>query len=110
MRAIVKATAQTGGAAIVLALFTVITTKVLATIVGTSGVGLYSVLTQAMTSVVAFATIAGGIAIVQGIASRDGQERDDYIATTSVVFLAGGLAATIALVVGAPWIAPLVLA
>lgn len=107
MKDILKAASQTGGAAVVVLVLTVITTKVLAVVLGADGLGLYSILMQAQLTVVGLATFGGGLALVQGVSSKEGQDRDKYITTVFWLFVAGGVTASALLLGAAPWIAAL---
>jgi O-antigen/teichoic acid export membrane protein len=105
MRELMKAVLKTGSGSGGSLLLGVITMKVMAVVLGPSGVGLYSLLRQTMLSTMSLGTLGGAVALVQGLASRKGQVRDVYLVTTFWVFVLGALLATAVLLVFAPWIA-----
>lgn len=108
MREVFKAFFKMGSGTMASLLLGVVAVKIVAVILGPSGIGLYSLLRQ----ISEFATRggdAGNTAVVQGLASRKGQVRDDYLITTFWVFTLGSLLIFVVLLVLAPWIAPLVL-
>lgn len=107
MKDILKAASQTGGATILSMILSVITTKVLAVTLGVTGTGLYAVLTQVYTTALALAIIGGGSALVQGIASRQDEARNQYLATTFRLIVAGALITCVVLAVFAAPIAAL---
>ncbi|RYZ44718.1 MAG: hypothetical protein EOP49_26580 [Sphingobacteriales bacterium] len=108
MREILKAASKTGGAAIISMILSVITIKVMAIILGPGGTGLYAVLTQIYTTALALAVFSGGSALVQGIASREEEERVQYLATTWWLVAAGTTIACAILIAFAPQITYLV--
>lgn len=107
MRDIARAAFKTGSGSAISMFFGAITSKIMAVILGPGGIGLYSILMQVQQTVSAAGTFGGSAAMVQGIASRHGVSRDRFIVTVFWIFLVGGLAASIGLVVFAPWIAPM---
>lgn len=105
MREIFKAALKTGIGSMGFLLLGMLAMKIMAVVVGPSGVGLYSLLRQTMDFSNNLGTLGGGTALVQGLASRKGQARDDYLVTTFWIFLIGALSTSIVLLVFAPWIA-----
>lgn len=86
---IIKAATKTGGAAIIATIFGILTTKILASVLGPDGVGLYSVLDQVRVTGLSAAAFGGGTALLQGIASKHGPDQSEYRASVLVVFLVG---------------------
>lgn len=105
LRAILK----TGSGTAASIFFGIVSSKIMALIIGPSGIGLYSVLYQLRNTANVAGTFGGGVALVQGTASRSGDERDVYLATVFKIYLVCGILTSCALVVLAPWIAPAVL-
>src|SRR3712207_2281125 len=89
MRELVKAFLKTGSGSVGFLLFGVLTTKIMAVILGPTGVGLYSLLRQLLDVSKQAGTLGGEIALVQGLASRKEMERDNYLVTTFWIFMLG---------------------
>jgi len=90
-------------------LLSVISSKIMAIIVGPFGVGLYSLTNQLIQTASTTGVVGGGnVALTQGIASRKGRDRDDFIVTAFWILAIGAITTSLALVLFAPWIAPLV--
>src|SRR5215210_2220953 len=102
MREIFKAVLTTGSGSGGRLLLGMATMKIMAVILGPSGVGLYSLLRQAVDFSNRFGTLGGETALVQGLASRKERVRDEYIVTTFWVFVLGALLIVTVLVVFAP--------
>ncbi len=99
---ILAAILKTGmGSAIGLALAAA-AAKIIAVTVGPSGFGLFSLLRQTYQTAVAFATLGGLTATVQGISSQTGRARTQYVVTAGGIFVLGGLAGSMALFFMAP--------
>jgi O-antigen/teichoic acid export membrane protein len=105
MREILKAVFMTGSGSGGRLLLNMFTMKIMAVILGPSGVGLYSLLRSAMDFSSKFGTLGGETALVQGLANRKERARDEYIVTTFWIFVLGALLIVAVLVVFAPWIA-----
>jgi len=102
MHEILAALVKTGtGSAIGLALAAA-AAKIIAVTVGPGGFGLFSLLRQTYQTAVAFATLGGLTAVVQGISSHAGRARTQYIVTAGGIFLLGGLAGSAVLLFMAP--------
>ena len=87
-------------------LFSAVTGKIISVVAGPSGIGLYAVLLQLYATALAFASFGGGgNAVVQGVASRTGADRERFIVTTGWVHAVSALLTGL-IVLGA---APLVL-
>jgi PST family polysaccharide transporter len=56
-------------------------TKVIAVVLGPAGIGLFSLLRQTQQTAVAVGSISGQTALVQGLASREGEQRGDFLVT-----------------------------
>lgn len=82
---LIKAALKTGSGTISTLLFGILSTKVMAVMLGPSGIGLLSLLRQVRQTAVAVATVSGNTALVQGISVREATERKHYIKT--VLFL-----------------------
>jgi O-antigen/teichoic acid export membrane protein len=109
MREIVLAVIKTGGGSFLTLLFGMIATKVFAINLGPEGIGLFSLLRQTRDSFRTFATFNSNTALVQGIASRQGEERRKYVSVTSAIMLLGTGLTALALISFAPQIARVVL-
>ncbi len=108
MKALLSAAFKTTGSAIVAGICVVVANKILATETGTTGFGLYTVLTTLVLAVAGVATFNGSTALVQGIASRVGRAQADYIVTTFTIFAVATMVAIPAMVLLAPWLTPLI--
>lgn len=110
MRELLTAILKTGSGSIGTLLLRVVTMKIMAVILGPSGVGLYALLRQTRD----FSTELGGgvggyMAMVQGLASHKDKQRDQYLITTFWIFASGALLTFVVLLAFAPWIAQWVL-
>src|SRR5215212_6914796 len=105
MRELLIATFKTGGGTLGRLLFAAIATKIIAVVLGPSGVGLLSLLRQTVDVSNNLGTLGGNNALVQGLASRKGQRRDEYLVTTFWIFVLGLLLIAGVFLVFAPWIA-----
>src|SRR4051812_37929445 len=63
-----------------------ISVKLLAVMVGPAGVGLFSILRQAQQLLTALASLGGQNAVIQGIASREGAERNRFTVSVFWIF------------------------
>lgn len=90
MRNLITAIIKTGTGSIASLLFSIASMKVLAVYLGPSGVGLFSLVKQTMLT---FSSLGfgGQTAIVQGVASKEGREREEYIQTTFWLYLFGAI-------------------
>lgn len=90
-------------------IFAAATSKWIAIIGGTAGLGIYGQLKNLQQTVLTFGTVNGQTAFVQGVASRKGTARWEYVLGASLISLA---AVILLLTLGwgaAPWIATRVL-
>lgn len=104
MRKLIGALLKTGSSSIANLLFNIMSVKIIAVSLGPAGVGLYNLLRQA---VFTFAAVGSGgqTALVQGISSRDGFERDTFIRTVFWLFVCGTLITVALIEVFSPLIA-----
>jgi O-antigen/teichoic acid export membrane protein len=107
MRDLIIGVLKTGSGAIGSLLLGVVSIKIMAVMLGPSGTGLFSVIRQA---VITFASLGSGgqTALIQGVASKEGKERDSYIRTTFWLFLLGACFSVVLIQLFAPKIAALV--
>lgn len=78
MRNILKAFTKTVSGTAVSLLIGTLSVKIIASIIGCAGIGLYSILRQIQTTTLIEATMSGQTALVQGGAKRKGKDRDIY--------------------------------
>jgi O-antigen/teichoic acid export membrane protein len=109
VRELLKATLKTGSGSGFNLLLGIIATKILAVVLGPSGIGLYSLLRQAIEVTKGVGTLGGEAALVQGLASRKGKPQDEYLVTTFWLFMLGASLVVVVLVGFAPWISPWIL-
>lgn len=105
MREIIKAILKTGSSSLISIIFGVISTKVLAVVTGTSGIGLYSLINQTITTATNIGTVGGSTAFVQGLASKQGSEKDDYLVTVFWIFVSGAMVIAFCFLLFSPLIA-----
>lgn len=106
MRQLLAATFKTGGGTIVTLLSSILSAKIMAVIVGPAGVGLYSNLAQILQTATAAATFGGPTALVQGLASREGEAQARFLRLAIRACLAMLGLSAMALILAAPWLAP----
>jgi len=105
MRDLLKAIFKTGsGSAASLALG-MVAIKIMAVILGPSGVGLFSLLRQTQQTALTIAVLNGQMAVVQGVASREEGTRAEYLATVLWIVSVIGGSVSLAFVIFAPQIA-----
>ena len=105
MREIIKAIFKTSTGSIISIILGALSTKILAVVVGSSGIGLYSLINQTLATTTAVGTIGGQTALVQGLASKQEKERDKYLVSTFWIFVFGALAITLCFFLFSPLIA-----
>lgn len=108
MRNLLKAIFKTGSASLISITLGVFSMKILAVVLGPSGIGLLSLIRQILSTASTAGTIGGQQALVQGLASRKDAQRDKYLKTVFWVFIIGSTFITIAFLLFAPWIAKIV--
>ncbi|MFZ2497818.1 oligosaccharide flippase family protein [Methanosarcina sp.] len=110
MREIIKAIFKTGSGSIINIILGLLSTKVLALVLGSSGVGLYSLINQTLVTATSAGTIGGQTALVHGLASKHGAERDKYLTTVFWIFSYGAIAVALGFLLFSPLIAKTVFA
>lgn len=80
--------------------------KILALELGAAGVGIFGLLRQLLQNLNVFSTFSGTTALVQGVASRSGDEQARYVRATGCFFAWGGLVIAAGLLLGARWLGP----
>jgi len=107
MRELLKASFKTGSGTVVSLVLNVISSKIMAVITGPAGIGLYSMLQQILqTTAIAGSVGGGGTALTQGVACKKDEARDKFIRTVFWIFAIASLLVAVALLIFAPWIAP----
>lgn len=94
MKKLIKGVVKTGSGAVGNMLIGMVSIKIMAVMLGPAGTGLFSLIRQLVFTLASLGA-GGQTALVQGIASRDGVERDSYVRSVFWLFV---LAATISLV------------
>jgi O-antigen/teichoic acid export membrane protein len=106
---IFKATFKTGVGATATLLCGAIGAKIIAVVLGPSGIGLFSLLKQAWETMQTLATVNGNAALVRGISRHKGPVRFSYLSTVfSIQLLSAGFTLT-SLIAFAPLIAKIML-
>jgi O-antigen/teichoic acid export membrane protein len=108
MKSLLKALLKTGSGSLITILLGIVSTKILAVILGPSGVGLFSLIKQTLQTSTVIGTLGGQTAIVQGSASREGEKRTCYLANVLWIFLFGAVLTAFVLIIGSPIIANLI--
>lgn len=88
MRKLARAAFQTGSAVFAVTVLRVVSNKIIALVLGPLGVGIYSLIVQTYQSSVLAGSLEGETALVQGIASKTGNDRAVFL-KTSVTLIAG---------------------
>jgi len=104
---LIKGVLKTGGGAVGNLLIGMVSIKIMAVMLGPAGTGLFSLIRQ---TVITFASLGAGgqTALVQGVASRTGAERDSYVRSVFWLFVLAACISTFVIVLFAPLIAMLV--
>lgn len=109
MRELVRAVFKAGSGSSISMLLAAISSKIMAVVSGPFGIGLYSLTQQLIQTVSTTGVVGGGtVVLTQGVASRKGKDRDDFIATAFWILTIGAILSSLSLILFAPWIAPLV--
>jgi O-antigen/teichoic acid export membrane protein len=87
MNELIKAFFKTGFGSILTMACTIVSTKILAVMLGPQWTGLSGLLAQIVTTAAGIATLSGASAIVQGAAARKAGERAGYLATVLWILL-----------------------
>lgn len=93
----VESTIKAGVGQFVGLLLGAISVKLLAVLAGPAGVGLFSILRQLQQTLSAVAALGGQNAVVQGLSSREGEERQSFLVSSFYMFLLAILVSSIAL-------------
>ena len=109
MRELLRAVFKTGIGSSASMVLSAVSSKLMAAVSGPFGIGLYSLIQQ-LTQTVSASGLAGGgrTVMAQGIASREGKDRDSFILAAFWILTFGAILASSALILSAPWIAPLI--
>lgn len=110
MREIIKAIFKTGSGSIINIILGVISSKILAVVLGSSGVGLYSLINQTLATAATAGTMGGQTALVQGLASKQGAEKDNYLITVFWIFVCGAVSIALVFLLFSPLIAQTIFA
>lgn len=105
MREIIKAFTKTTSGTIISLIFNTVTIKILAVLLGPSGIGMLSLLRQIYSTTLIAATMSGQTALVQGGSSRDGNSRINYLRTVLILFIISSLICALLLIILAPFLA-----
>ena len=92
MRELLRAVFKTGTGSAASLVLGMIAMKIMAVVTGPGGVGLFSLLRQTQQTALSVANLSGQMAIVQGVASREGKARTEYLTTVMwILSVTGGL-------------------
>ena len=105
---IFKSFLKTGLGSVATIGFGIVATKILAVVVSADGIGLFSIIRQTMQTASIIATMGGGVALVQGLAGREGREKEIYLLSVFWLMVLSTLAVACFLVLFAPWLAPII--
>jgi O-antigen/teichoic acid export membrane protein len=105
MRDLLKAIFKTGSGSAINIILGVTFSKVMAVVLGSSGVGLYSLINQTLSTATTAGTIGGQTALVQGLASKKGTENDKYLVTVFWIFICGAIIVALSFLLFSPFIA-----
>jgi O-antigen/teichoic acid export membrane protein len=108
MREIMFALLKTGSGSFLVLFFGVLTTKIFAVTLGPAGLGLYSLLRQTRELFITITFLNGGAALVQGISSRKGAEREEFNLTVFIIISITWGVVALFLLIFAPLIARLI--
>lgn len=107
MREILRSALKVGAATLASLLGWVVAGKIISLQLGAAGVGLFGLLRQLLQYLVVFATLNGQMALVQGIASREGEAQGRFAGTVFRIQAGLSLGLAALLMLGAPWLGPL---
>lgn len=102
MRKLITATLYSSAGTLSTLLFGAVVIKILALINGAEGVGLFSILRQLQQTLVIVALLGGQTAIVQGLASLEGEKRDNFLVATLKISLVTTGITVLLIVLAAP--------
>jgi O-antigen/teichoic acid export membrane protein len=106
MRELVRAVSKTGTGAGVSLVLNAVAVKVIAVVLGPSGIGLFSLLRQTQQTAVVLGTVNGQTALVQGLASRPGEMRATFFSGAFWSVVVASVITVLAFVSLAPWLSP----
>lgn len=109
MLEVLRATIKTGSGSVASVVLMAIASKIMAVVIGPIGIGIYSMLMQLNRTATQAGSIGGGAALVQGLASREGSEKQDYIISVFWIFLCGAGTVAAVLLLFANFISPIAL-
>jgi O-antigen/teichoic acid export membrane protein len=89
MRDIVKAFTKTVSGTAASIVIGTLSTKIIASIIGPEGMGLYSIIRHIHSTAHLAATMGGGNALVQGGSSKQEKDQDSYLKTVLIIFIIG---------------------
>jgi PST family polysaccharide transporter len=104
-RPLLRAASLTGGAAIASAALSVVATKIFAAMLGPAEVAVLTTLQQIRQAGVTGATLNGQTALVQGVSSRHGAERRQFLRTVLMLMTTATLLVTVLALVAPGWLA-----
>jgi PST family polysaccharide transporter len=104
MRSLIVGVLKTGSGALANLLIGVVSVKVMAVMLGPAGTGLFSLIRQAVFTLASLGS-SGQTALIQGIASKQGAERDAYVRTAFLLFIFVAFTSVILIELFAPIIA-----
>lgn len=107
---LLKAIFKTGSGSIINIILGMISTKIMAIFLGPNGLGLISLIRQTLSTVTIAGTMGGQTALVQGLASKEGNEKDNYLLTVFWIFMIGAIIISLGLLLFTPWIAKTIFA
>lgn len=102
MRKLITATLYSSAGTLSTLLFGAVVIKILAMVNGAEGVGLFSILRQFQQTVVIIALLGGQTAIVQGLASFEGEARDNFLIATFKISLITTFLTVLLILLAAP--------
>jgi O-antigen/teichoic acid export membrane protein len=106
MRSLISAILKTGSGSVANLLFGMASVKIIAILLGPSGVGLFSLLRNTMLTLAAVGP-GGQTALVQGVASKENAERNAYIRSIFWLFVFGSIITVVLIELFSPLIAAL---
>ncbi|MCI5127082.1 MAG: hypothetical protein D3907_00995 [Candidatus Electrothrix sp. AUS3] len=110
MKNLLKAVFKTGSGTAAVLFLGVVSTKIIAVVLGAWGIGIFSLLRQIRETSISLGTLNGNIALVQGVAVRKNlNERNVYIGTVFWMILLSGITVCCGFIYFAPQLAEVLL-
>ena len=106
MGELVRAVSKSGTGAGVSLVLNAVAVKVIAVVLGPSGIGLFSLLRQTQQTAVVLGTMNGQTALVQGLASRPREMRAAFFSGAFWAVVVASVIAVLVIVGLAPWLSP----